>query len=159
MKIMEIIEKNIVKIVSEVCNVDEDKIIRNKFATRHSNVVVARQVLVNLLWRNFNYTNYMIKDILGYKNHASVVHSRNMHDTDYQYDEIYRNLYNKAMDMLGLYVNDKDMDASINLSMKEKISEQEKQIGRYKDLWMNERAEKERIHGLLINFKKKYMLR
>ena len=100
----------------------------------------------------------MIKDILGYKNHASVVHSRNMHDTDYQYDEIYKNLYNKAMDMLGLYVNDKDMDASINLSMKDKINEQEKQIGRYKDLWMNEKAEKERIHGLLINFKKKYML-
>jgi chromosomal replication initiation ATPase DnaA len=105
MKIMKIIEKNIVKIVAEVCNVKENKIIRNRRSTRHSNVVLARQILVNILFRNFNYTNHMVKDVLKYKNHASVVHARNMHDTDYKCSEGYRGLYNKSMDMLGLYVN------------------------------------------------------
>ena len=62
------------------------------------------------------------------------------------------------MDHLGLYVNSEDIEASRNMDMKKKIEEQEKTIGRYKDLWMNEKLEKERIHGLLINFKKKYML-
>ena len=157
MTIMKTIEKNIIKIVSEVCNVEENKIIRNKRATRHSNVVVARQVLVNILWRNFNYTNHMIRDVVGYKNHASVVYARSMHETDYKYSEGYRGIYNKSMDMLGLYVNDKDIDASLNLSMKNKIEEQEKQIGKYKDLWMNEKLERERYQDLLITFKKKYI--
>tara|TARA_R110002012_G_scaffold259907_2_gene441548 strand:+ start:108 stop:587 length:480 start_codon:yes stop_codon:yes gene_type:complete len=159
MRIMEILEKNIINIVSEVCNVPEDKIIRNRTATRHANVVIARQVLVNLLYRNFNYTNHNLRDILGYKNHASIVHARGMHDIDYKTNIMYRNFYNKSMDHLGLYVNSEDIEASRNIDMKKKIEEQDRAIGRYKDLWINERAEKERIHGLLINFKKKYMLK
>ncbi len=155
---MKKIEKNIIQIVSEVSNVPVNKIIRNKRATREANVAVSRQLLVNVLFRNFNYTNHMVKDVIKYKNHASVVHARNMHETDYQYNEQYRRMYDKSMDMLGLYINDKDDDALTNLTMKSKIEEQEKKIDRYKDLWMNEKAEKERIHGLLINFKKKYML-
>tara|TARA_X000001382_G_scaffold124395_1_gene108907 strand:+ start:168 stop:644 length:477 start_codon:yes stop_codon:yes gene_type:complete len=158
MIIMKKIEKNIIQIVSEVSNVPVNKIIRNKRATREANVAVSRQLLVNVLFRNFNYTNHMVKDVIKYKNHASVVHARNMHETDYQYNEQYRRMYDKSMDMLGLYINDKDDDALTNLTMKSKIEEQEKKIDRYKDLWMNEKAEKERIHGLLINFKKKYML-
>tara|TARA_Y100001963_G_scaffold147294_1_gene223451 strand:- start:420 stop:764 length:345 start_codon:yes stop_codon:yes gene_type:complete len=111
----------------------------------------------------------MVKDIIGYKNHASVVHARNMHETDYKYNDSYRKMYDRAMYMLGLYVSNKDEQASISLSMKDKIEEQEKQIDIYKDLWMNEKAEKERYmevndyyekfikhEGLLINFKKKY---
>tara|TARA_R100000808_G_C2143793_1_gene151568 strand:+ start:1251 stop:1730 length:480 start_codon:yes stop_codon:yes gene_type:complete len=159
MKIMKIIEKNIVEIVSDVSNVPVDKIIRNKRATRHSNVVISRQLLVNILFRNFNYTNHMVRDVVGYKNHASIVHARNMHDTDYQYDASYRKMYDKAMDLLGLYVNDKDEQADLNLTMKDKIQEQNKEIDRYKNLWIKEKSERERFHDLLISFKKKYMLK
>ncbi len=156
---MKIIEKNIVEIVSDVSNVPVDKIIRNKRATRHSNVVISRQLLVNILFRNFNYTNHMVRDVVGYKNHASIVHARNMHDTDYQYDASYRKMYDKAMDLLGLYVNDKDEQADLNLTMKDKIQEQNKEIDRYKNLWIKEKSERERFHDLLISFKKKYMLK
>ena len=144
---MEILEKNIINIVSDVCNVPTEKIIRNRTATRHANVVVARQILVNLLYRNFNYTNHNLRDILGYKNHASIVHARGMHDIDYKSNMMYRNFYNKSMEQLGLYVNDED------------IEEQDKVIGKYKDLWINERSEKEKYQQLLINFKKKYIPR
>tara|TARA_R110002020_G_scaffold441895_1_gene652940 strand:+ start:276 stop:764 length:489 start_codon:yes stop_codon:yes gene_type:complete len=157
MEIMKILEKNILNIVSGVCNVPANKIIRNRKATRQANVVVSRQVLVNMLWRNFNYTNHMVKDILGYKNHASVVHSRSMHETDYKYDMIYRNMYNKCMEQLGLYVNDEDIEASRNRDMKKTIEEQDKQIGKYKDLWLNEKIEKEKYQQELITFRKKYI--
>ena len=154
---MRIIEKNIIDIIAEVSNVPADKIIRNKRATRQSNVVISRQLLVNILFRNFNYTNHMIRDIIKYKNHASVVHARNMHETDYKYDSSYRNMYDKAMDLLGLYINDKDEQADLNLSMKDKIQEQNKELDKYKNLWLKEKSEKERYQDLLINFKKKYV--
>ena len=156
---MEMLEKNIINIVAEICNVPEDKIIRNRTATRHANVVLARQVLVNLLYRNFNYTNHNLRDILGYKNHASIVHARGMHDIDYKSNIMYRNFYNKSMEQLGLYVNSEDIEASRNLDMKRRIEEQDKAIGKYKDLWINERSEKEKYQQLLINFKKKYIPR
>jgi len=159
MKIMRIIEKNIIKIIAEVSNVPVEKIIRNKRATRQANVVISRQLLVNLLFRNFNYTNHMVKDVIGYKNHASVVHARNMHDTDYQYDSSYRRMYDKAMDMLGLYINDKDEQTDLNLTMRDKIQEQNKELDRYKNLWMKEKSEKERAQEMLITFKKKYIPR
>jgi len=154
---MRIIEKNIVEIISEVSNVPVNKIIRNKRATRQANVVVSRQLLVNILFRNFNYTNHMVRDVIGYKNHASVVHARGMHDTDYQYDLSYRRMYDKAMDLLGLYINDKDEQADLNLSMKDKIQEQNKELDKYKNLWLKEKSEKERYQDLLISFKKKYV--
>jgi hypothetical protein len=156
---MRIIEKNIIKIIAEVSNVPVEKIIRNKRATRQANVVISRQLLVNLLFRNFNYTNHMVKDVIGYKNHASVVHARNMHDTDYQYDSSYRRMYDKAMDMLGLYINDKDEQTDLNLTMRDKIQEQNKELDRYKNLWMKEKSEKERAQEMLITFKKKYIPR
>ena len=87
---MKILEKNIINIVSDVCNIPKNRIIRNRKATREANVVIARQILVNILWRNFNYTNHNLKDILGYKNHASIVHARHTHDADYQYNFIYK---------------------------------------------------------------------
>ena len=156
---MRIIEKNIIKIIAEVSNVPVEKIIRNKRATRQANVVISRQLLVNLLFRNFNYTNHMVKDVIGYKNHASVVHARNMHDTDYQYDSSYRRMYDKAMDMLGLYINDKDEQTDLNYTMRDKIQEQNKELDRYKNLWMKEKSEKERAQEMLITFKKKYIPR
>ena len=154
---MRIIEKNIIDIIAEVSNVPADKIIRNKRATRQSNVVISRQLLVNILFRNFNYTYHMIRDIIKYKNHASVVHARNMHETDYKYDLSYRNMYDKAMDLLGLYINDKDEQADLNLSMIDKIQGQNKELDKYKNLWLKEKSEKERYQDLLISFKKKYV--
>ena len=156
---MEKIEKNIVKIVSGITNVPEDMIIRNKRATRHANVVVARQILSNILWRNFNYTNHMIRDVIGYKNHASVVHLRNTHEFDYKYNKAYKRFYDQSMDELGLYINDKDSDAKKNLDMKNKLEEKTKDIERYRNLWMHEKSERERIQGMLTTFKKKYMLK
>jgi hypothetical protein len=99
----------------------------------------------------------MVRDVIGYKNHASVVHARGMHDTDYQYDLSYRRMYDKAMDLLGLYINDKDEQADLNLSMKDKIQEQNKELDKYKNLWLKEKSEKERYQDLLISFKKKYV--
>ena len=80
-----------------------------------------------------------------------------MHETDYKYDLSYRNMYDKAMDLLGLYINDKDEQADLNLSMKDKIQEQNKELDKYKNLWLKEKSEKERYQDLLINFKKKYI--
>ena len=156
---MEILEKNIINIVSDVCNVPYNKIIRDRKATRHSSVVLARQILINLLWRNFNYTNHNLRDILGYKNHASIVHARNTHETDYQYSSNYRNLYNKSMEQLGLYISDEDVDALRNLEMKSKIENQQQEIGKYKDLWLTEKLHREKYQQELITFKKRYIPR
>jgi hypothetical protein len=63
------------------------------------------------------------------------------------------------MDELGLYINDKDSDAKKNLDMKSKLEEKTKDIERYRNLWMHEKSERERIQGMLTTFKKKYMLK
>lgn len=156
---MKILEKNIINIVSDVCNIPKNRIIRNRKATREANVVIARQILVNILWRNFNYTNHNLKDILGYKNHASIVHARHTHDSDYQYNFIYKNFYDKSMEQLGLYISNEDIDASRNLSMKNKIEEQEKEIDKYKDWWLTEKFNREKYQQELITFKKRYIPR
>ena len=155
---MKILEKNIINIVSKVCNIAENKIIRNRKATREANVVVARQILVNILWRNFNYTNHNLRDILGYKNHASIVHARHTHESDYKYNFIYKKLYDKSMKQLDAYV-DLDTNVSRNLDLISKMEKQEEEIEKYKDWWLTEKFNREKYQQELITFKKKYIPR
>ena len=157
MKTMKLLEKKILKIVSDVCNVEEKHIIRRKGAKRRANLVLARQVLVNVLWRNFNYTNFMVRDILKYKNHASVVHCRKMHDIDYDYNKEYRRYYNNVSEQLGLYVNDEDLSAMKNIDLSKRLEDQEKEIDKYKNLWIYEKVQREKYQQELITFKKKYI--
>ena len=157
MKTMKVLEKKIIGIVSEVCNVSERSIIRRKGARRSANLVLARQILVNILWRNFNYTNFMVRDILKYKNHASVVHCRKMHDIDYEYNNEYKRYYNQVSEKLGIYVNSEDQEAIKNASLNRQLELQEKEITKYKDLWIMERTQRERYQQELITFKKKYI--
>ena len=154
---MKILEKNILKIVSEVCNVSERQIIRRKGSKRSSNLVLARQILVNILWRNFNYTNFMVRDILRYKNHASVVHCRKMHETDYEYNPEYRKYYNRVSEKLGLYISDEDLEVMKNLDLSRRIEKQEEEIVRYKNMWIVEKTQREKYQQELITFKKKYI--
>ncbi len=156
---MKILEKNIINIVSNVCNIAEDKIIRNRKATREANVVIARQILVNILWRNFNYTNHNLRDILGYKNHASIVHARHTHDADYQYNFIYKNFYDKSMEQLGIYISKEDIDVSRNLNIQSKMEKQQEEIEKYKDWWLTEKFNREKYQQELITFKKRYIPR
>tara|TARA_R110000824_G_scaffold388367_1_gene583926 strand:- start:308 stop:796 length:489 start_codon:yes stop_codon:yes gene_type:complete len=157
MKTMKVLEKKIIGIVSDVCNVSEGRIIRRKGARRSANLVVARQVLVNMLWRNFNYTNFMVRDILKYKNHASIVHCRKMHDQDHEFNPEYRRYYNKVAEKLGVYVNDEDQEAMKNTNLSRKLETQEKDIVKYKDLWLLEKSQREKYQQELITFKKKYI--
>jgi len=157
METMKILEKNILKIISNVCVVPKENIIRNRKSKKHSNLVLARQILVNVLWNNFNYTNYMIRDVVKYKNHASVVHHRRNHETDYEYRNIYRERYDEVMDQIGLYISDEDIEKARNRDLNETILDHEKMIGKYKELWLSEKLEKEKYQQELITFKKKYI--
>ena len=63
-------ENKIIKAISYVCNVDRKDIVRNEDARRTSQIVEARQIMSYLLWDEFDYTFFQIRDAIGYKNHA-----------------------------------------------------------------------------------------
>ena len=51
-------EQIVMRAVSIVCGVPPDKIVRKGRSSRRQDVVIARQMLCNLLFENYNYTYY-----------------------------------------------------------------------------------------------------
>ena len=133
------------------CDVMHKDLFRGKKAKKHANLVRARQILVSILWNEYGYTNYKIRDLIGYKNHSSVIHARITHEKDNQNNITYRRLYGRILLELG-----KKSDYSTDIE--DKLKETKKLLSTYKKLYNTERQECEKIKEQLTDLKKKYLL-
>tara|TARA_R100000231_G_C5263390_1_gene146370 strand:- start:74 stop:532 length:459 start_codon:yes stop_codon:yes gene_type:complete len=142
------------KIVNSVCNncsVTSNLLFRDKHARKLEHIVRARQMLVAILWNEKGLTNYAIRDILGYKNHASVIHARKQHEQDNKNNFKYRKTYGKTLLDLGIQ-NDYSIDIGKQLKEQKKINNV------LKRLYENEKKDCERIKKELASLRKKYLL-
>ena len=124
---------------------------RGKGARKHASLVMARQILVSILWNEIGYTNYKIRDLIGYKNHSSVIHARVTHEKDNKNNVRYRRLYGRILLELG-------KKSEYSMDIEDKLRETQKILSMYKKLYNTERQECERVKAQLTDFKKKYSL-
>ena len=143
--------RKIVNSVCSNCDVTPNLLFRDKHARKQDHIVRARQILVSILWNEYWYTNYRIRDLIGYKNHSSVIHARITHEKDNQNNITYRRLYGRILLELG-----KKSDYSTDIE--DKLKETKKLLSTYKKLYNTERQECEKIKEQLTDLKKKYLL-
>ena len=143
--------RKIVNSVCTNCSVTSNLLFRDKHARKLEHIVRARQMLVAILWNEKGLTNYAIRDILGYKNHASVIHARKQHELDNKNNFKYRKLYGKTLMDLGI-----EGDYAIDID--KQLKEQKKINKILNKLYENERQECERIRNELTDLRKKYLL-
>ena len=151
-------ENKIIKAISYVCNVDRKDIVRNEDARRTSQIVEARQIMSYLLWDEFDYTFFQIRDAIGYKNHASAIHSKKMHEIDYFQDKRYRKMYDEIVKKLNIKQKDDNILLTEKLELEDENKELRTLIKMYKEKLKNETRRKERYEQELISFKKKFLL-
>tara|TARA_R100000152_G_C6617497_1_gene69320 strand:- start:36 stop:494 length:459 start_codon:yes stop_codon:yes gene_type:complete len=143
--------RKIVNSVCSNCDVTPNLLFRDKHARKQDHIVRARQILVSILWNEKGLTNYKIRDILGYKNHASVIHARKQHELDNKNNFKYRKLYGKTLMDLGI-----KGDYAIDID--KQLKEQKKINKILNKLYENEKLECERIRNELTDLRKKYLL-
>jgi hypothetical protein len=143
--------RKIVNSVCSNCDVTPNLLFRDKHARKQDHIVRARQILVSILWNEKGLTNYKIRDILGYKNHASVIHARKQHELDNKNNFKYRKLYGKTLMDLGI-----EGDYAIDID--KQLKEQKKINKILNKLYENEKLECERIRNELTDLRKKYLL-
>ena len=143
--------RKIVNSVCSNCDVTPNLLFRDKHARKQDHIVRARQILVSILWNEKGLTNYKIRDILGYKNHASVIHARKQHELDNKNNFKYRKLYGKTLMDLGI-----EGDYAIDID--KQLKEQKKINKILNILYENEKLECERIRNELTDLRKKYLL-
>ena len=142
------------KVVNSICNncdIMVKDLFRGKKAKKHANLVRARQILVSILWNELGYTNYKIRDLIGYKNHSSVIHARTTHEKDNKNNINYRRLYGRILLELG-------RKSEYSMDIEDKLKETQKILSMYKKLYNTERQVCERIKEQLTDLKKKYLL-
>ena len=143
--------RKIVNSVCSNCNVTSNLLFRDKHARKQDYIVRARQVLVSILWNEKGLTNYEIRDILGYKNHASVIHARKQHEQDNKNNFTYRKIYGKTLIDLGL-------ESDYTIDVEKKLKEQKKINEILTKLYENEKKDCERFKKELTELRKKYLL-
>jgi len=121
-------ERNIIQAIAENCNLNGKDIKRTDGSRRTSQLVQARQMYAYILWEEFNYTFLEVKDAIGYKSHASAMHSKKMHEVDYFHNKRYRKMYDSVVKELN--IEDKSENAyKIKIKdLEETIKYQEKRI-------------------------------
>jgi len=143
--------RKIVNSVCSNCDVTPNILFRDKNARKQDHIVRARQILVSILWNEKGLTNNKIKDIIGYKNHASVVHARKQHEIDNKNNFKYRKLYGRTLVDLGI-------ESDYTIDIDKQLKEQKKINKILNKLYENERQECERIKMELTELRKKYLL-
>lgn len=152
-------ENKIVNAISCVCNIDREDIVRNENAKRTAQLVQARQIMSYLLWEEFDYTFFQVRDAIGYKNHASAIHSKKMHEIDYFQDKRYRKMYDSIVKKLNIEQKGDNTLLSEKLELEDENKELRNLIKMYKERLNNETRRKERYEQELISFKKKFLLK
>ena len=151
-------EQIIMRAVSIVCGVPPDKIVRKGRSSRRQDVVIARQMLCNLLFENYNYTYYQIRDVIGYKNHASSIHARNMHKQDVLFNNSYRKSYTKIMSKLNIAISSEKEIKDAYEDLKLEHEKANKLIEMLRERLKLEENAKDRYQQKLITLSKKYCL-
>jgi hypothetical protein len=151
-------EQIVMRAVSIVCGVPPDKIVRKGRSSRRQDVVIARQMLCNLLFENYNYTYYQIRDVIGYKNHASSIHARNMHKQDISFNNSYRKSYSKILSKLNIAISSEKEIRDAYEDLKLEHEKANKLIEMLKDRLEAEEKSKDRYQQKLITLSKKYCL-
>lgn len=151
-------ERLIISSIARVCNLPEKEIRRRGKAKRTAPLTRARQMFTNILYDKCRYTYMQVRDAIGYKNHASAIHSKNMHEIDYLHDKHYRKTYDHIIKSLNIVIKDEEELKGENLDLISLVKQQKKEIKAYKKMMKHERRRAERYQQLLISFKKKYLL-
>ena len=73
--------------------IDADKVTS---ATRQRGYVECRQMIAYTMRKKYNMTCVKVAEMLGNRNHTTIVHNTNMHHNDYQLCERYREIYDRA---------------------------------------------------------------
>tara|TARA_Y100001938_G_C7946918_1_gene357242 strand:- start:297 stop:770 length:474 start_codon:yes stop_codon:yes gene_type:complete len=149
-------ERAIIKAIGHICNLNENDIKRNEKARRTSQLVQARQMFSYLLWDEFDYTFFEIRDAIGYRNHASAIHSKKMHEIDYFHDKRYREMYDGIIKKLNIKTKESDTNTEKENLVNE-IKLLKKRIDFYKKELSIERNKREKYQQELITFRKKYI--
>jgi len=151
-------EQIIMRAVSIVCGVSPDKIVRKGRSSRRQDIVIARQMLCNLLFESYNYTYYQIRDVIGYKNHASSIHARNMHKQDVLFNNSYRKSYSKIMSKLNIAISSEKEIKDAYEDLKLEHEKANKLIEMLRERLKLEEKAKDKYQQKLITLSKKYCL-
>ena len=115
-------------------------------------------MLCNLLFENYNYTYYQIRDVIGYKNHASSIHARNMHKQDISFNNSYRKSYSKIMSKLNIAISSEKEIKDAYEDLKLEHEKANKLIEMLKNRLEAEEKSKDKYQQKLITLSKKYCL-
>lgn len=88
-----IVYNKVVKETSFIFNIEPKRLLSRK---RKRYYVMGRQIISYILRTHYNFTLVKIGKLMK-RDHSTIINSLNNHEMDYEYDETYRLLCNKAI--------------------------------------------------------------
>jgi len=131
MKTKELSEKQVNDLLSIAAKVNKTTVKRMKSKER-TRFVHESRCMVAVVLRRYGWTLQAIGDLLGGRNHASILNAVNHHNESYVVFDYYEQGYDELLYRLGITNDDKELEAGVLQKKAATILKLEEQLSRAK---------------------------